>query len=53
MFGADVREIQLDRPRLSTSPGEDVAENGSDLRIGQFVTGYLEQHERNCRRTGG
>ena len=46
MFGADAREIQLDGPRVSSSPGDDVAENGGDLRIGQFVTGYLEQHER-------
>jgi len=44
VFGADAREIQLDVPRVSSSPGDDVAENGGDLRIGQFVMGYLEQH---------
>jgi hypothetical protein len=31
-------------PRVSSSPCDDVAENGGDLRIRQFLTGYLEQH---------
>jgi hypothetical protein len=30
-----------------------VTENGGDLRIGQFVTGYLEQHERHDSPMGG
>ena len=52
MFGADAGEIQLDRPRVSSSPGDDVTENSGDLRIGQFATGYLEQNERDGSRAG-
>lgn len=52
MFGAEAREIQLDVPRVSASRSDDVAENGGDLRIGQFVTGYLEQHGQDDSRMG-
>jgi hypothetical protein len=51
MLGADGRELQLDVPRIPSSPSDDVPENGGDLRIGQFVIGYLEQHERDDSRT--
>jgi hypothetical protein len=44
VFGADAGEMQLDVPGVSASPADDVAENRGDLRIEQFVTGYLEQH---------
>jgi hypothetical protein len=50
MFGADARKMQLNVPRKPSSPSEDVAENGGDLRIGRFVMGYLEQHERQDSR---
>ena len=52
MLGADGRETQLDVPGKSPGPSDGVTKNGGDLRIRQFVTGYLEHHERDDSRTG-
>ena len=46
VLSAEGCELQLDLAGIPSSPGDDVTENGGDLRIGQFVMGYLEQHER-------
>jgi hypothetical protein len=48
----DASESQLDVTRVSSSPGYDVAENGRDLRVGQFVMGYLEHNDRDGSRIG-
>jgi hypothetical protein len=47
VLSADGSELQLDMSGIPSSPGDDVPENGGDLRIGQFVMGYLEHHERD------
>jgi hypothetical protein len=45
VLSAECCELQLDMTRIPSSPGDDVTENGGNLRIRQFVMRYLEQHE--------
>jgi hypothetical protein len=51
VLSAEGCELQLDMSGIPSGPGDDIPENGGDLRIGQFVMGYLEQHEQDDSRT--
>jgi hypothetical protein len=50
VLSADDRELQLDMSGIPSGPGDDVPESGGDFRIGQFVMGYVEDHDRTIAR---